>query len=68
MKYFVKTLGKEVSITSKEYEDYIIEDAIDEGQTKTIARKVIRENREEAREVGENEFFLSYGASVIIRK
>ena len=65
-KYYIETLGKKVPITSKEYEDYMIEEAVDEGQTKTTAKRVIRENRQEAREEGKNIFILSFGAVLII--
>lgn len=65
-KYYIQTLGKMVPISSKEYENYMIEEAIDLGETKTAARHVIRENRQEAREKGKNIFTLCYGAQVII--
>ena len=68
LKYYIKTLGKSVPISSREYENYIIEDAICDGQTKTIAMRVIRENRQEARETGENIFTLTFGAQVIVSK
>lgn len=67
-KYYIQTLGKMVPITSKEYEGYMIEEAIDLGKTKTDAMRVIRENRQEAREDGKNVFRLSSGAEVIISK
>lgn len=66
LKYYIKTLGKSVSISSREYENYIIEDAICDGQTKTTAMRVVRENRQEARETGENIFTLTFGAQVIV--
>ena len=65
-KYYIQTLGKMVPITSKEYEGYMIEEAIDLGKTKTDAMRVIRENRQDARETGKNIFTLCYGAQVII--
>ena len=65
-KYYIQTLGKTMPISSKEYEDYMIEEAVDNGQTKTTAKRVIRENRQEARETGKNIFTLSFGAQVII--
>lgn len=65
-KYFIQVLGKTMPISSNEYEDYIVEEAIDSGETKTTAKRVIRENRQEARETGKNEFTLSSGAQVII--
>ena len=67
-KYFIQVLGKTMPISSKEYEDYMIEEAIDSGETKTTAKRVIRENRQEARETGKNVFRLSCGAEVIISK
>ena len=67
-KYFIRTLGKAMPITSKEYEDYMVEEAVDSGQTKTTAKRVIRENRQEAREEGKNIFRLSFGAELIIEK
>ncbi len=67
-KYFIQVLGKIMPISSKEYEDYMVEEAIDSGETKTTAMRVIRENRQEARETGKNEFRLSSGAIVIISK
>jgi hypothetical protein len=65
-KYYIQTLGKMVPITSKEYEGYMIEEAIDLGKTKTDAMRVIRENRQDARETGKNIFTLCFGAQVII--
>ncbi len=65
-KYFIQVLGKTMPISSKEYEDYMTEEAIDSGETKTTAKRVIRENRQEAREDGKNEFTLSSGAKVIV--
>ena len=41
---------------------------MDSGETKTTAKRVIRENRQEARETGKNVFTLSCGAEVIISK
>ena len=67
-KYFIQVLGKTMSISSKEYEDHVIESAIIEGETKTTGKRVIRENRQEAREIGKNIFRLSCGAEVIITK
>ncbi len=67
-KYFIQVLGKTMSISSKEYEDYMIEEAIDAGETKTTAKRVIKENRQEAREEGKNIFRLSSGAEIIISK
>lgn len=67
-KYFIQVLGKTVPISSKEYEDYIIEDVIDVGCTKNTARRVIKENRQEAREEGKNVFRLACGAEVIVSK
>ena len=67
-KYFIQVLGKTMPISPKEYEDYMIEEAIDSGETKTTAMRVIRENRQEARETGKNIFTLSSGAQVIIFK
>ena len=55
-------------ISSKEYEDYMIDEAVDSGETKTTAKRVIRENRQEARETGKNVFRLSCGAEVIVMK
>lgn len=66
--YFIYVLGKNVPISSKEYEEYMINEAIDSGETKTTAKRVIRENRQEARETGKNVFRLSCGAEVIIEK
>ena len=65
-KYFIQVLGKTMPISSKEYEDYMIEEAIDSGETKTTAIRVIRENRQEAREDGKNAFRLSSGGLAII--
>ena len=65
-KYYIQTLGKMVPISSKEYEGYMIEEAVDLGETKTTAKRVIRENRQEAREISKNIFRLSCGAEVII--
>ena len=65
-KYFIQVLGKTMPISSREYEDYMIEEAVDLGKTKTTAMRVIRENRQEARETGKNIFTLSSGAQVII--
>ena len=65
-KYFIQVLGKTMPISSKEYEDHMAESAIIEGETKTTAKRVIRENRQEAREIGKNIFRLSCGAEVII--
>lgn len=67
-KYFIQVLGKTMPISSKEYEDYMVEEAVDSGETKTTAMCVIRENRQEARESGKNVFRLSSGAEVIIFK
>lgn len=67
-KYYIQVLGKTMSISSKEYENYMIEEAIDLGETKTTARRVIRENRQEAQETGKNIFRLSSGAEVIVSK
>lgn len=68
MKYFIQVLGKTMPISSKEYEDYMTEEAIDSGETKTTAKRVIKENRQEARNIGKNIFRLSSGAEVIISK
>lgn len=65
-KYYIQVLGKTMSISSKEYEGYMIEEVVDLGETKTTAKRVIRENRQEARETGKNIFTLSSGAQVII--
>ncbi len=65
-KYYIQVLGKDVPISSQEYEDYIIEEAVDSDKTKTTAKRVIRENRQEARETSKNVFRLSCGAEVII--
>jgi len=67
-KYFIQVLGKTMPISSKEYEDYMVEEAIDSGETKTTAKRVIRENRQEAGDIGKNIFRLSSGAEVIISK
>ena len=66
--YYIQMLGKTMPISSKEYEDYIIGSAVDSGETKTTAKRVIRENRQETRETGKNVFTLSCGAEVIISK
>ena len=66
--YFIQMLGKTMSISSKEYEEYMVNEAVDSGETKTTAKRVIRENRQEARETGKNVFRLSCGAEVIITK
>lgn len=66
--YFIQMLGKTMPISSKEYEEYMINEAVDSGETKTTAKRVIRENRQEARETGKNVFRLSCGAEVIITK
>ena len=67
-KYFIKNLEKAMPITSKEYENYMIKEAISEGETKTTAMRVIRENRQEAREESYNVFTLNCGAQLIIEK
>lgn len=67
-KYYIQMLGKPMPISSKEYEDYMIEEATDSGETKTTAMRVIRENRQEARETGKSTFTLSFGAQVIIEQ
>lgn len=67
-KYFIQVLGKTMPISSREYEDYIMEEAFDLGETKTTAKRVIKENRQEARETGKNSFRLSSGAEVIVSK
>ena len=66
--YFIQMLGKTMPISSNEYEEYMINEAVDSGETKTTAKRVIRENRQEAREIGKNVFRLSCGAEVIITK
>lgn len=66
--YFIQMLGKTMPISSNEYEEYMINEAVDSGETKTTAKRVIRENRQEARETGKNVFRLSCGAEVIITK
>ena len=66
--YFIQMLGKTMPISSKEYEEYMVNEAVDSGETKTTAKRVIRENRQEARETGKNVFRLSCGAEVIITK
>ena len=66
--YFIQMLGKTMPISSKEYEEYMIEEAVDSGETKTTAKRVIMENRQEARETGKNVFRLSCGTEVIITK
>lgn len=66
--YFIQMLGKTMPISSKEYEEYMIEEAVDSGETKTTAKRVITENRQEARETGKNVFRLSCDAEVIITK
>lgn len=66
LKYYIQKSGKTMSISSKEYENYMIEEAIDLGETKTNARRVIKENRQEAREKGKNIFTLYGGTQLII--
>ena len=66
--YFIQMLGKTMPISSNEYEEYMTNEAVDSGETKTTAKRVIRENRQEARETGKNVFRLSCGAEVIITK
>ena len=56
------------SISSKEYEERLIDDAYDCGHCKTSAMRIVRENRQEAREDGKNVFRLSSGAEVIVSK
>jgi len=66
LKYYIQKSGKTMPISSKEYENYMIEEAIDLGETKTTARRVIKENRQEARERGKNIFTLYGGVQLII--
>jgi hypothetical protein len=66
LKYYIQKSGKTMPISSKEYENYMIEEAIDLGETKTTAKRVIKENRQEAREKGMNIFTLYGGTQLII--
>jgi hypothetical protein len=64
LKYYVD--GQEIS--SKEYEEYIIEDAYDNDESKAHAMRVIKENRQEARETGENIWRICNGAKLVIER
>lgn len=64
LKYYID--GQEIS--SKEYEEYIIEDAYDNDESKAHAMRVIRENRQEARETGENIWLIQNGAKLVIER
>lgn len=55
-------------ITSREYEDFLCDDAYCWGETKTTAMRVIRENRQEARTEGESAWTLRHGSVLLIRK
>lgn len=64
LKYFID--GEEIS--SKEYEEYIIEDAYDNDKSKAHAMRVIRENRQEARISGENIWLICNGAKLVVER
>lgn len=64
LKYYVD--GQEIS--SKEYEEYIIEDAYDNGELKAAAMRVIKENRQDARETGDNVWTIHNGAILVIER
>ena len=64
LKYYID--GQEIS--SREYEEYLIEDAYDNDKSKAHAIRVIRENRQEAREEGENIWRINNGSKLVIRK
>ena len=54
------------SISSKEYEERLIDDAFDCGHCKTSAMRIVRENRQEAREEGKNEWTVHCGSRLTI--
>lgn len=64
LKYYLD--GQE--ITSREYTDFLCDDADCYGETKTTAMRVIRENRQEARDEGWSAWTLRYGSVLMIRK
>mgnify|MGYP003297831199 CR=1 FL=1 len=70
LKYFIKKIGceNEEEISSRDYEDYLIDDAFDCGESKTTALRVIRENRKEARDFDECDWVLTSGNKVIVKK
>lgn len=68
LKYFKNLDGREVEISSEDYVEELVTDARNYDESKTSALRVVRENRQIARDTGMCEWKLHFCGNLIIRK
>lgn len=67
LKYFKNLDGTEYEISSADYVEELVVDAMNSDESKTTALRVVRENRQIARETGICEWKLHFCGTLIVK-